>query len=223
MGTEIMRGVLGHVGMGTGAFEPFNQSFKSGLKVGPDEIMAGKVQALVIWGGADISPSIYGEPVGPKTGASEDLSFRDRIEVTAVKAAISVGIPLIGVCRGAQLLCAMAGGKLVQDVQGHFGDHLVTTRDGRSIITSSVHHQMMYPFLLPEDEWDLIAWTDHARSRTYEGVDVSRMRDFDSRIIEPEIMYFHKINALCIQGHPEFMDDDDEFVVYCNDLVKEYL
>src|SRR5438067_2150266 len=83
----------------------------------------GKDDGLVIWGGADISPSIYGEPVGPRTGAGHEPSFRDRTEMAAVDAAIKVGIPLIGVCRGAQLMCAMSGGKLVQDVQGHMGSH----------------------------------------------------------------------------------------------------
>lgn len=220
MGSKMM---LGHVGMGTGTFRPFDQSFKEGMLVTPTDIYAGKVDGLVIWGGADISPSIYGEPVGPKTGAGPELSYRDKIEVDAVNAAIKVGIPLIGVCRGAQLLCAMAGGKLVQDVQGHFGDHAMLTNDGRTINTTSVHHQMMYPFLLPDDKYDLIAWSAPALSRSYVGMDVGRMKDFDGTILEPEIVYFHNINALCIQGHPEFDDQDSEFVRYCNDLVKEYL
>jgi gamma-glutamyl-gamma-aminobutyrate hydrolase PuuD len=220
----MSKNVLGHVGMGTGEFEPFNQSYRSGLLVTPDDILAGKVDGLVIWGGADISPSIYNEPVGPHTGASEQLSYRDRKEVAAVEAAIKVGIPLIGVCRGAQLMCAMAGGKLVQDVQGHFGSHDMLTSDGRTIRTTSVHHQMMYPFLLPDDEYDLLAWAAPARSTTYVGMDPERMKDFDGNIIEPEVVYFHKINALAIQGHPEFVrDPQDPFVVYCNDLVKEYL
>jgi GMP synthase-like glutamine amidotransferase len=223
MGVPSLKKVLGHVGLGTGAFEPFDQVWESSLLVKPSDILEGKVDGLVIWGGADISPTIYGEPVGPRTGAGVELSYRDKIEVAAVEAAIKMGIPLIGVCRGAQLICAMSGGKLVQDVQGHMGSHAMRTQDGRSIITTSVHHQMMYPFDLPDEDYDLIAWSSPARSLTYVGVDVEPMRDFNGGILEPEVVYFHKTNALCIQGHPEFTDPDDPFVLYCNDLIREYL
>lgn len=218
-----MKKVLGHVGMGTGAFEPFDQVWEGSMLVKPEDIMAGKVDGLVIWGGADISPSIYGEPVGPRTGAGHEPSFRDRTEMAAVDAAIKVGIPLIGVCRGAQLICAMSGGKLVQDVQGHFGSHAMRTVDGRTINTTSVHHQMMYPFMMPDEDYDLIAWSAPARSRSYVGVDRDLMVDFNGGILEPEVIYFHNTHALCIQGHPEFADNDDPFVLYCNDLIKEYL
>lgn len=218
-----MKKVLGHVGMGTGAFEPFDQVWEGSMLVKPEDIMAGKVDGLVIWGGADISPSIYGEPVGPRTGAGHEPSFRDRTEMAAVDAAIKVGIPLIGVCRGAQLICAMSGGKLVQDVQGHMGIHPMRTSDGRTIITTSVHHQMMYPYNLPDEDYDLIAWSAPPRSLSYIGVDRVPMLDFNGSVLEPEVVYFHKTNALCIQGHPEFTDPDDPFVLYCNDLIREYL
>lgn len=207
---------LGHVGMGTGEVEPFDQVFDAGMKVTPEDILAGKVDAVVIWGGADISPSIYNQPVGPRTGASAQLSYRDKIEVDACRAAIVMGIPLIGVCRGAQLLCAMAGGILVQDVDGHMGTHPMTTSTGRTINTSSVHHQMMYPWLLPADDYDMLAWSPKPRSSSYVGVNADLIQ------VEPEVIFFHGINGLAIQGHPEFMDAKDEFVAYCNDLVLEY-
>lgn len=212
--------ILGHVGMGTGAIAPFDQVFEEGLLVRAKDILDGKVHALVIWGGEDISPTIYGKPVGPYTGAREQLSYRDTIEVGAVQAAIEMGIPIIGVCRGAQLLCALAGGELIQDVQGHGRSHKITTIEGREMITSSVHHQMMYPWNV---EHELFAWSTEALSRDYVGVEPPPMFLSTSLIIEPEIVYFPKIKGLAIQGHPEFMNDDCEFVKYCNDLVKEYL
>lgn len=218
-----LKGILGHVGMGTGVFEPFDQTFSGSMLVKPEDILAGKVQGLVIWGGADISPSIYNEPVGRHTGAGDYPSNRDKIEMAAVDAAIKVGIPMIGVCRGAQLMCAMSGGKLVQDVQNHMGSHAMRTVDGRTIITTSVHHQMMYPFNLPDEDYDLIAWAAPARSRSYEGVDAGAMQDFNGSVLEPEVVYFHKTHALCIQGHPEFTREDDPFVIYCNDLIREYM
>lgn len=216
---------LGFVGYGTGDVEPFDQIYKRGkLCKSADDVR--DCDALAIWGGADISPTIYGEPVGPRTGATAELSMRDQIEVEACKAAIDAGIPIIGICRGAQLLCALAGGKLIQDVQNHAGpDHAITTNDGRSIITSSLHHQMMYPW---DVEHDLIAWSSEPRSHSYVGVDVGRMRHItdalgiEIAVMEPEVVYFPTIKGLAIQGHPEFMDADCAFVQYCMELVRKY-
>ncbi len=222
---------LGHVGMGTGEVAPFDALYENGLLVTPDDIKAGKIDALIIWGGGDISPTIYNEPLGPRTGAGIELSHRDRVEVEACRAAIEMNIPIIGICRGAQLLCALAGGKLVQDVSGHAGsDHSIDTNKGHRWVTSSVHHQMMYPW---DIEHELIAWSTENRSRDYLGVDARRMQNILSvdevwggdqpDYIEPEIVYFPKIKGLAIQGHPEFMRPNDPFVKYCLILVQEYL
>lgn len=213
---------LGHCGMGTGEVEPFDQIFQQGLLVYPEDITAGKIDALVIWGGADISPSIYNEHASQSCGATEVLSRRDRVEFSLVKSAIDSNIPIIGICRGAQLLCAMAGGRLIQHVSGHTGgNHSITTNDGRTYMTSSVHHQMMYPF---DVEHEMIAWSTDKRSRVY----VNQNDDNDTRMMEsvtpePEIVYFPKIRGLAIQGHPEFMDERCDFVQYCMELVNNYL
>jgi carbamoylphosphate synthase small subunit len=210
--------VAGFLGRGTGSVEPFDQILDGRARVTPETV--GACTHLLIWGGEDISPSIYNKPVGPFTGAGPVPSERDKLEVAACKAAIERGIPIIGICRGAQLLCALAGGELVQDVSGHGRTHFVTTNDGRVLTTSSMHHQMMYPW---DVEHELIAWSSEPRSRSYEGVDVEKMKAKDGSIIEPEIVFFPTINALAIQGHPEFMHANHEFVKYCNELVRKYL
>lgn len=209
---------LGYVPFGTGKVSPFDKVFGKRLMLDPFEFRDEfkKCDAIVVWGGADISPTIYNEPVSKYTGADVKLSHRDIYEVQCMKAAIEFGIPIIGVCRGAQLACAMAGGKLIQHVEGHGGDHLITTSDGRSIITSSVHHQMMYPW---DVDHQLIAWADKPRSQKH----IMGNDESVSVECEPEIVFFPKIKALAIQGHPEFMDEECEFVAYCNDLVQELL
>lgn len=212
---------LGFVAYGTGEFEPFDQVFDLAKLITYSNMHEVKdLDAIVIWGGADISPSIYKEPVSQYTGAGEGLSARDAIEVKFAQTAIEHGVPIIGVCRGAQLACALAGGKLVQHVNGHGRDHAITTKDGRQMITSSVHHQMMYPW---DVEHDLIAWTTENRSSTYIGGNNEEMVGMHERGIEPEIVYFPKIKALAIQGHPEFMRPDCTFVKYCMDLTRKYI
>lgn len=206
---------IAHLNRGTGTVAPFDSIYTKSVVARKGDDLDG-VDALVIWGGEDISPTLYNEKPTKHCYADEELSQRDVLEAEACRSAIERGIPIIGVCRGAQLLCALAGGKLVQDVSNHGSSHAIKTDDGRSIITSSVHHQMMYPFGMKPEDYKIIAWSEEARSKHYEGVE-------EAPPVEPEIVFFPKIKGLAIQGHPEFMSRGSEFVVYVNDLVKEYL
>ena len=201
---------LGYVPYGTGTHKPFNTIFPNAKEVSPADIEAGKVDALVIWGGADISPTIYKAPVEEGCGATATLSYRDKVEVAVCEAAIKVGVPIIGICRGAQLVCALAGGKLYQDVSGHMVDHEIETDTGVKYVTSSIHHQMMDVRGMPSGSYKLIAWTKQKRAKEVED-------------LEPEIIYFPQVKGLAIQGHPEFMHPDDDFVEYSRNLIKQYL
>lgn len=214
---------LGHVGMGTGEVEPFDQIYTNGLQVTARDIEKGApIDALVIWGGEDISPSLYKDKVSKATWARAELSRRDWVESSAIQEAIKRNIPIIGVCRGAQLVCAMAGGRLIQHVDNHGFSHYLRTHDGQRILTSSVHHQMMYPF---DVEHKMIAWADKPRSRgVYIVGDDSSDPSMETKD-EPEIVWFPKIRALGIQGHPEFHSDpqNDPFVQYCMGLVRKFI
>jgi len=210
--------ILGYVPYGTGRFSPFDQVFDACTEVTVDTVK--NVDCIVIWGGEDISPSIYNAPVSRYTYASETLSHRDRVEVAVCKRAIELGIPIIGVCRGAQLLCALAGGSLVQHVTGHGRTHNIVTVDGEVYSTSSVHHQMMFPFNV---QHELIAWSEEKRSHNYIDGDNNEIPLMhEESTVEPEIVWFPTIKGLAVQGHPEFMNEDCEFVKYVNSLVKEY-
>ncbi len=148
----------------------------------------------------------------------EKPSKRDQWEAILGQTAIQLGIPIVGVCRGAQLGCALAGGILVQDVSGHGGDHLIRTNDDQVLVTSSLHHQMLYPW---EVDHELIAWADPELSRRYEGLSDLEEEMRDPR--EPEIVWFPKIKCLAIQGHPEFMDPKCKFNQYVKTLIDKYV
>lgn len=175
-----------------------------------------KPGVLVLWGGQDISPSIYGRPNHYLTHAPDGVRGRDAVEVALTKAAIDMGMPIFGVCRGAQLVCAMSGGILVQHVTGHVGNaHLIEFSDGKKLPMSTLHHQMMYPWNV---EHELLAWTKPL-SRCYEGISEE---EADRIIVEPEIVFFPKTRAFAIQGHPEYMHPKHPAVAECMRLFKEY-
>ena len=157
--------------------------------------------AIVLWGGADISPSLYNEERILNSGPT-DPSDRDLFEWELCRRAIERGIPLIGVCRGAQLLCAVAGGKLIQDVSGHHGPHSVTCHTGETFEISSCHHQMMYPY---DIDHELLAWSSTKRSNHY-APSGTEMATYMSKpaFEEPEVVWFPEIKGFGVQCHPEW-------------------
>lgn len=171
---------------------------------------------LIIWGGEDIHPSIYGQPNMGSAVWGDGPSKKDMLEMALVNKAVDIGMPVLGVCRGAQLVCAMAGGKLVQDVSGHGGNHQITTNDGKTFITSSVHHQMMYP---GKTNHELVAWSTNKISQRYRGLTDEEIQSFDK---EPEIVFFPEKRFLAVQGHPEFMRENCEFNNYVRGLLEHY-
>lgn len=190
---------------GTGRFSPFDQlPFTDFLSVtDPDDINDDDRGALVVWGGGDISPTIYGKHVSRRCNAGVNLSRQDGIEVALAKRAIQLGMPIIGVCRGAQLLCGLAGGHLIQHVDNHGGSHKVVTKEGTLINTNSIHHQMMYPF---DVKHELRAWIEEHRSAVHIDVDEQGNDINNKPPVEPEYVYFPEIKGYAIQWHPEFMD-----------------
>lgn len=77
----------------------------------------GWLDALVITGGADVNPLAYGQEPGPLTDAPRQS--RDDSEFALVHAALALDLPLLGVCRGMQVLNVALGGTLHQHVEGH--------------------------------------------------------------------------------------------------------
>ena len=185
------------------------------------------VDALVVWGGEDISSSYYGQkPHRTNQNKYGVPTARDTRESDAIDEAVKRGIPIIGVCRGAQFLCAKAGGSLVQHVGGHGGSHPIICKNGfdgqlLEMTTSSAHHQMMMPYNLPEEDYDLIAWSSTKRGANYFGEEdeIPEMKDAK----EPEIIWFRKLRGLAIQGHPEWMDSTCNFNKYVTHLIREFV
>jgi putative glutamine amidotransferase len=126
--------------------------------VGVDEAVA-RLDAVVFAGGADLDPAMYGDAPHPSTiGVRPD---RDAGELPLLQAALRADLPVLGICRGMQLLAVAHGGNLVQhlpDVVGHerhrpspgvYGLHEIRTAKGSlahavlgdRVVVPSYHHQ----------------------------------------------------------------------------------
>lgn len=178
----------------------------------PDELDAPGI--LIIHGGEDVSPAMYGRSLSPRTHALSRPSRRDVIESTLIKAAMEKGIKVFGICRGAQLMCAVAGGYLIQDVTNHAGArHPVFTNDGKIIPVNSLHHQMQAPWGIPHE---LVAWSE-VRSGHYD--DAGQMVKVPN---EPEAVFYPGM-GLGVQWHPEMLSAEHESNVWLKDAVNKYL
>lgn len=208
---------LGYCPMGNGDdIEPFDKVFHNKQDVSKS---LKNVDAVVFWGGTDIAPELYGQQPHRSNQAQRGMSQRDKFEWAVMNYCKVYQIPMIGVCRGAQMLCAFAGGSLYQDVTGHgSGAHSITTSEGEMFMSNSYHHQMMYPYNIPHE---LLAWSTRPLSVKY----ATETDENDGQMYgreEPEIVYFPSINGLAIQGHPEWARET-RFAEYCNEKIREKL
>lgn len=73
-----------------------------------------RLDGLLLAGGADIDPAIYGEQRHEKT--VNTLPARDACEIALINAALDRDMPMLGICRGMQLMNVAAGGTLIQHV-----------------------------------------------------------------------------------------------------------
>ncbi|RKE22831.1 gamma-glutamyl-gamma-aminobutyrate hydrolase family protein [Streptomyces sp. TLI_171] len=81
-----------------------------------------RLDGLVIAGGEDVSPTLYGERAHHLTTAN--APERDLWEAALIRAALAAGTPLLGICRGMQLLNVVCGGSLIQHLPDVVGDEL---------------------------------------------------------------------------------------------------
>jgi gamma-glutamyl-gamma-aminobutyrate hydrolase PuuD len=150
---------------------------------------------VIFTGGPDVDPSWYGEKQH-RTTVIEPR--RDESDVTVYLECLELGIPMLGICRGAQFGAVMAGDKLFQDVDGHNSPHHIWDRDEKDLVDriSSVHHQLVRNVT---GAMHVIA-TSGASGRRVINNDITEVgpgRDI-------EAFFYRESCFLGIQGHPEY-------------------
>jgi putative glutamine amidotransferase len=164
----------------------------------------GLVDGILLPGGDDVSPRWYGKQPHPKLGEVSEV--RDSLELDIARRAIRDGLPLLGICRGVQVLAVAAGGSLWQDVPSEYeaalshdvrehgrdhlcheihiepGSHLRDAIGSTTATVNSFHHQAVRD--VPEGFW--------VTARAGDGI-IEAIESRDSRF------------AVGVQCHPEGM------------------
>ncbi len=168
------------------------------------DFYADTMDSLILSGGHDINPHLYDEEIDPKTG--DIFPRRDSFDMSLIEKMVERKKPVLGICRGFQLINVMFGGSLYQDtslcekklmkhwqnqdcampVQNvHFsGDNFFTQLYGEKLFVNSWHHQVLKQ----------IAPGFEICGRTSDGV-IEAIEDKERKIIG-------------VQWHPEMMSRD---------------
>ena len=182
------------------------------------------VKLVVFTGGADVNPTLYGQEIGRLTRYND---VRDQIDLARYYIAKEMGIPMLGICRGAQFLCVMNGGSLVQHCSGHLNsNHVVYLDNGVSFLTNGDHHQMM----IPDGSTHRVLAYANGLSLVYRGAGSKKYdksifyKNITGQCKEPEAVLWPEQKALGIQWHPEWSHDPKaRAIMQVQDWVEEYL
>ena len=191
--TDYSRGVI--AAGGAPVYLPFG--------IDPGDIVD-RLDGLVMTGGADIDPSCFGRQ--SETDLFPPEPMRDAFELALLDAAVATSTPVLGICRGLQILNVHAGGTLHQDIPAHARFDIEPAAEvhevafepsselgrlyGPTRVVNSLHHQTV------DDVGDGYRATAHSDDGTVEGLEHT------------------ELPIISVQWHPEMMtsrDDDPAF------------
>lgn len=180
-----------------------------------------QADVVVFTGGPDVDPALYGEKPHVSYRGNKQ---RDTEDTTVYIECLEKGIPMFGVCRGAQFLHVANGGKLYQDIDGHHGDHGMFLLPGAQTPgkkpkidkVSSVHHQACIENR--DGGMEILAVAGRSNERVLSPdvpIEIGKKMDV-------EAFFYRETLCLGVQGHPEYRNYD-HFTAWCLWQIQDQL
>lgn len=137
-----------------------------------------KPDFICLTGGSDVNPAVYGEENKGSYGFDDK---RDAFELSIWEEYKDKGVTFLGICRGAQLLNVLNGGRMIQDLPtGHHGLRPIIDWNGVEHWTDECHHQGM----IAHESGQVLA-TDPVH-------------------LNDEVIWYPQTQCFCFQAHPEY-------------------
>lgn len=178
--------------------------------------IAQMMDGLVLTGGDDIDPTLFSEE--PHLNLGPVVPARDHFELAVTRKMLTLDKPVLGICRGAQILNIAAGGDMYQDIYEQ-NDHVLLQHTQKSARTHATHYveivqDSMLHTITKKDKIRVNSVHHQANRKVCNGFYVSgRSSDGIIEAIESSQHQF----ALGVQWHPESMmasEDDVSVRIY---------
>lgn len=166
------------------------------------------VSGLLLSGGGDVDPSLFAESPHPYLGRVNKV--RDDVEIWLCKLALSGNIPLLGICRGMQVMNTAMGGSLYQDLNSQWVmrdllEHNQKAPDNEPVHRVEVSKNTLLHRITGKSSLNVNSLHHQAiKSASYPFYTVAKADDGVTEAIESDKHTF----CLGIQWHPERMPDD---------------
>ena len=168
------------------------------LGIEPKEII-NHLDGILMSGGADISPELYGADPEPGLGAVEPI--RDQFELDLLDVAYEREMPIAGICRGLQILNVSAGGSLFQDIPPH------AVRDKPP--TARVHEVTIEKGATLEGLYGSKAQVNSLHHQSIDRVGKEFLVTARSADAGVEGIEHESLPIIAVQWHPEMLDTRD--------------
>lgn len=157
---------------------------------------------VVFTGGPDVDPAYYLEEDEEAHPSCYVDPNRDAADIGKYLACVEQGVPMTGVCRGAQFLAVMNKQKLFQDIDGHQSDHNMYCHRTKQMIdrVSSRHHQCVRP----GPGLEILAWSNVSTRKHMNAKQTLEAQRQGSPLLDVEAYFIRDTCCFGVQGHPEY-------------------
>ncbi len=178
-----------------------------------------RLDGIILTGGEDVATSFYGEQPIPEMGKVDSL--RDVYDLTIIKLAAKKRLPMLGICRGEQLINVAFGGTLYQDLPAQFPSSVI--HDQKESSTIGTHGLSVLPNtqlarILPDSIFLVNSFHHQAIKDVAPGFKATAYSP--DHVVEA-IESSPKQNIIAVQFHPEclIMSSDDTMLCIFKNLI----
>lgn len=153
---------------------------------------------LLLTGGSDVNPALYGEAPQLETQPSDDQ--RDALEIRLLKQALEINLPVLAICRGLQLFNVVHGGTLIQHLENRLHEKRTDLPASADNHTATVQPETKLAAIMGSGKIAVNSRHHQAIGKVGEGLRVSAMSE--DGVIEA-VERPDKAFAVAVQWHPE--------------------